>query len=458
MFLLSDCISDFFGTSAEQLNQFGQKVAHLHAQEPGSYLHPFVILSWPFIRPDTVFTAIQNAARLVSNKCMVGYPDDPDIWFHPELHNSIVDTRVSIDRSTNQFSLVGRRLRIGYLSPDLHSHHPVGVLLQSLFAFHDRSKFEIYCLSLKKVDSDPLQSVWRGESSSSNRTAMYFRQPDHHQCEHWMDVDSLDNQALFDLIREQLRLHIVIDLVGYCLNHRSDVLCGRPSPLQFNFLGFSSTMASNYTQYIIVDSVIAPLVDEASWSVEHSTTGSTVPHSLYSERLIRMPNSFMLSSHAHIPTFVESVLPIRGLHRSVFAEQSTCQQNCENAMKLSALRSALDMPTDALLLVCFAGVAKIPPMLPVWLRTLRMHNHTKLLLRWIPRKQRHSENASEIDVITARENIMQAAREAGVDSNRILFSDRLPTLAQHLQRLALADLAVDSFPYNQHSGTLLIHS
>jgi predicted O-linked N-acetylglucosamine transferase (SPINDLY family) len=47
-------------------------------------------------------------------------------------------------------------------------------------------------------------------------------------------------------------------------------------------------------------------------------------------------------------------------------------------------------------------------------------------------------------------NLAEAAGRRGIDGARLVFADKLP-LAQHLGRLQLADLFLDTLPYNAHT-------
>ncbi|MBX9716516.1 MAG: hypothetical protein K2X42_07980, partial [Burkholderiaceae bacterium] len=47
-------------------------------------------------------------------------------------------------------------------------------------------------------------------------------------------------------------------------------------------------------------------------------------------------------------------------------------------------------------------------------------------------------------------NLRQAAQDAGIGAQRLVFAPRLP-LAEHLARYRVADLAVDTYPYTSHT-------
>jgi hypothetical protein len=51
----------------------------------------------------------------------------------------------------------------------------------------------------------------------------------------------------------------------------------------------------------------------------------------------------------------------------------------------------------------------------------------------------------------AHTNLTQSARDQGVDPERIIFASRLPRVEDHLARYRLADVFIDTFPYNGHT-------
>jgi protein O-GlcNAc transferase len=53
----------------------------------------------------------------------------------------------------------------------------------------------------------------------------------------------------------------------------------------------------------------------------------------------------------------------------------------------------------------------------------------------------------------ARDNLQLEARRRGVAAERLVFAPRLASMAEHLARHSLADLYLDTLPYNAHSTT-----
>ena len=52
---------------------------------------------------------------------------------------------------------------------------------------------------------------------------------------------------------------------------------------------------------------------------------------------------------------------------------------------------------------------------------------------------------------TARQNLKQEAKKRGIDHNRIIFAEKV-SISDHLKRMKLADIFLDTFPYNAHTS------
>lgn len=138
------------------------------------------MLSWPFLSAESAFTIVSNVGQRYKRNC---------------LFNSNLGT-VSYNPSSD------KRIRVGFLSPDLHSNHPVGILFHSFFKFTDTSKFHLFCYSLLEVRGDPYQDKFAKE------------------CESFVQVGNDSDFDLYSKIKND-KLDVLVDLVGYCLRHRA---------------------------------------------------------------------------------------------------------------------------------------------------------------------------------------------------------------------------------------------
>lgn len=264
----------------------------------------------------------------------------------------------------------GERLRIGYLSADFQEH-PAAYLITEMLERHDRSRFEIFAYSY-------------GPASSG-----LMRQRIVAAVDHFVDIAWDTDDAAVARIRKDA-IDILIDLKGYTVADRLEIMAQRPSPLQLTWLGYPGTTGTEFIDGLIADpQIIRPGEEETC-----------------SEQVLRMP-------HCYQPTD----------RRRVIAEPLA--------------RQDYGLPDEALVFCCFNQTFKITPeVFAVWLRLLVAVPGSVLWLvdanRW------------------ATANLRAAAEAAGVDAQRLVFAPRKP-LAEHLARYRVADLALDTYPYTSHT-------
>jgi predicted O-linked N-acetylglucosamine transferase (SPINDLY family) len=151
---------------------------------------------------------------------------------------------------------VGRRLRLGYLSPDFN-HHAVAYFIEPVLAAHDRTRVEVFCYASVAVP-DRFTDRLRGLA------------------EHWRDIARLDDDAAAALIRAD-NLDLLIDLAGHSARHRLLVLARRPAPVQATWIGYPNTTGLDAIDYRITDAVSDPVGQTEAW---------------HSEKLVRLPANF----------------------------------------------------------------------------------------------------------------------------------------------------------------------
>ena len=207
----------------------------------------------------------------------------------------------------------------------------------------------------------------------------------------FVDVSLQPDTDVAESIR-QLRIDILVDLQGYTLWNRAAILAHRAAPLQVNYLGFPSTMGAGYMDYIVADEEVIPVGAEGA----------------YTEQVVRLPRCYLPFDDRQpiserVPTWAQAGLPAHGL---VF-----CAFN--NHYKIT------------------------PVVFDVWMSLLRSIPGSVLWLR------------SAGTAPTA--NLRREAGARGVASERLVFADQVALLADHLARLRLADLFLDTLPYNAHA-------
>jgi predicted O-linked N-acetylglucosamine transferase (SPINDLY family) len=207
----------------------------------------------------------------------------------------------------------------------------------------------------------------------------------------FVDVLPLSDAGAAASLRE-LEVDIAIDLQGHTTGARPGILAHRPAPVQAGYLGFPATTGADFIDYAIADAFVVP--------AEHQR--------YFSEQVVRLPDCFQVNDH-------HSVNPGRAPTR---AEEG--------------------LPESGFVFCCFNNTYKLNPWIfDIWMRLLREIPGSVLWLR--------EENQA------AGENLRREARSRGVDPARIVFARRVPALADHLARHRLADLFLDTLPYNAHT-------
>lgn len=170
-----------------------------------------------------------------------------------------------------------QRLRIGYLSSDLHDH-ATAWLMAEVFELHARSDFEIHAFSLGPDDGGAMRARLR------------------RAFDHFHELRGCSWTQVADCIHGQ-GIDILVDLKGYTKDTGSAVLALRPAPLQVNYLGYPGSMGADFVDYLIGDDIVTPAQDQPS----------------YDEALALMPHSYQCNDrHRRIgprPTRAECGLP-----------------------------------------------------------------------------------------------------------------------------------------------------
>jgi len=265
------------------------------------------------------------------------------------------------------------KIRIGYLSKDF-TDHPVGHIIKTLFARHDKRQFEVYCFSFGGMSNDR------------------FRKKIETSVKHFVDITPM---SFLDAAR---RIHaeeidILIDLMGHTSGNRLEIMALRPSPIQISYLGFPASTGADFIDYQIVDRSVVPEGMEK----------------YYSEKLIYMPGSYQVND----------------------SKQKISRKKYN--------RSDLGLPKDAFVFCSFNRLFKITPqILNSWTRILCSVQSSVL---WL-------QGGNSI----AEENLRKEMKKRGVNTKRLVFSKMIP-LEEHLKRLQLADLMLDTHIYSGGATT-----
>ncbi len=150
-----------------------------------------------------------------------------------------------------------RRLRIGYVSPDLGGHHVDCFFTIPLLSNHDHRQFEIFCYA-DVERPDTLTERLRGYADV------------------WRESRRLSDQQLADLVRSD-QIDILLDLKLHTPNNRLRVFARKPAPIQVAWLGYTGTTGLSTMDYRLTDPYLDPpgLFDE-----------------FYTEESVRLPETF----------------------------------------------------------------------------------------------------------------------------------------------------------------------
>jgi predicted O-linked N-acetylglucosamine transferase (SPINDLY family) len=205
----------------------------------------------------------------------------------------------------------------------------------------------------------------------------------------FLDVRTKTDRELALLLRDR-EIDIAVDLMGYTNNGRPGILALRPAPIQVNYVGFAGTLGADYIDYVIADQIVIP---------EESRR-------FFAEQVADLPDTYW-------PTDTERVI----------AETPT--------------RKAAGLPETGFVFCCFNQSHKIaPPIFDIWMRLLRQVEGSVL---WLVE-----------DDPDAACNLRREAERRGVAASRLIFAPRV-RIEEYLARMPLADLLLDTLPFNAHT-------
>jgi len=197
------------------------------------------------------------------------------------------------------------------------------------------------------------------------------------------------------LLARDMQIDIAVDLAGHTGRSRTGIFALRAASLQVNYLGYAGTMGAQYMDYLIADATVVPSGHER----------------FYAEKIVRLPNSFL----PYDPS------------RAISSKQRT--------------RDELGLPASGFVFCCFNNCYKITPeVFDSWMRILVRVPNSVL---WL------SQNDD-----AAVANLRRECLRRGVDAERLIFAEHMPSPADHLARHRAADLFLDTRPYNAHSTAL----
>jgi predicted O-linked N-acetylglucosamine transferase (SPINDLY family) len=192
-------------------------------------------------------------------------------------------------------------------------------------------------------------------------------------------------------IAQAARLDVAIDLTGHTRDARPEIFMARVAPVQVSFLGYPGTIGAGFMDYVIADPTVLPMDQQP----------------FYDEKIVHLPDTYQPNDR----------------HRII--------------AKKSPSRIEVGLPPVGFIYCCFNNIYKINP---------EFFASATRILSAVP--------GSVLWLLSTDEQAMQrlraAAAASGVDGARLIFGPSLPT-PEHLARYRLADLFLDTLPYNAHT-------
>ncbi len=201
-----------------------------------------------------------------------------------------------------------------------------------------------------------------------------------------------DVRELSDLeVARRLRARetdIAVDLGGHTLGARPGIFAHRPAPVQVNYLVYPGTTGAAHMTHVLADRIVLPIDRQP----------------FFSEKIVHLPHCYQANDATRVAGEAPS-------------------------------RAAAGLPEEGFVFCCFNNSWKITsPVFDIWMRLLAAVPGSVLWLLDGP----------------AADNLRRQAHARGIAPARLVFAPRLAPDA-HLARHRLADLFLDTLPYNAHT-------
>jgi protein O-GlcNAc transferase len=184
---------------------------------------------------------------------------------------------------------------------------------------------------------------------------------------------------------------ILVDLMGYTDHARPRILAFRPAPVQVSYLCYAGTLGADFIDYLLADAAVVPPAQQA----------------FYDEKLVYLPHCYLAS---------DTKRPIA---------------------PATPTRAQCGLPEAGFVFGCFNNSFKISrAMFDVWMRLLHAVRGSVLWLL----------ESSELATV----NLQREAASRGIEPSRLVFAPWRDG-PEHLARQRLADLFLDTLPYNAHT-------
>ncbi|TAL71928.1 MAG: tetratricopeptide repeat protein [Rhodanobacter sp.] len=185
-------------------------------------------------------------------------------------------------------------------------------------------------------------------------------------------------------------IEILFDLNGYCGKDNAELMALRAAPVQVNYLAYPGTSGAPWMDYLLADATVVP----------------DAMRPAISEKLLRLPRCYQPS-------------------------------DTTRAVAPAPSRSASGLPEHGTVFACFNAGYKLNPA--SFARFLHVLDGVPDGVLWLLSVGADGD-----------ERLRHAATEHGIAPARLVFLPHLPH-TEYLARYALADLFLDTLPYNAHT-------
>ena len=207
------------------------------------------------------------------------------------------------------------------------------------------------------------------------------------------EVYKMKDEEILQIAKKD-NIDIAIDLSGMTKYGRSSIFYNRVAPRQINYLGYPGSSGIENMDYILADKLIVREEEEK----------------FYTEKVCYFPKCYIPSSN------------------DIQLKTSNKQYS----------RSQFNLPKNNIVFCAFHNPHKInPDIFNVWSNILNQVDDSVL---WV-----------KINDENAKENLKKEANKNKLDADRIVFAKGIENISDHIERLKLADIFLDTYPYNSHS-------
>ena len=206
-------------------------------------------------------------------------------------------------------------------------------------------------------------------------------------------IYNMTNDEIINLANDN-QLDIAVDLSGLTKYSRNELFYNRVAPIQINYLGYPGTSGLKSMDYILADKNVIKENEKK----------------YFTEKVYYLPNCYIPS--------------VNDISR-------------KSSIKMCS-RAEFNLPENKIIFCAFHNPLKInPDIFSVWMNILKKSKNSVI---WI-----------KANDDLARENLKKEAQKRNVDPDRLIFTRGVENINDHLKRLKLADIFLDTYPYNSHS-------